>query len=123
MAGQPSGPWRVVPDAAPGQLRVGPYTGRSACFRAFADLYYALARAGQDVAAARRLELWQIAAILGVDYEREPAEQEQEQVPSRGRGPSRLLRERVAWQRGEGPRPEVQPSGGPPAGSFRPSRS
>lgn len=96
----------MISGSAPGPPHAGPYTDRAAAFRAFADLYHALARMGQDVAACRRLEVWQVAAILGVDYERDPDAAEAASVDS-SRGSSDLLRRRRAWQMGDGPMPEV----------------
>jgi hypothetical protein len=57
------------------------------------------------VAACRRLEVWQVAAILGLDYERDPEAAAERSVDSQN-GPSDLLRRRRAWQMGQGEKPE-----------------
>lgn len=76
----------------------------------FADLYAAGGERGIDRAVIDASELWEVAAMLGLDYDRTPP-------PSDAKAPGlrsprrNLTAERMRAARGEGPPPEAEPTG------------
>lgn len=56
--------------ASPGEVRHGPYTDGAERFKLFADVYHAAAQLGLSPREVDGLELWQVAAVLGMDYDR-----------------------------------------------------
>lgn len=76
----------------------------------FADIYFAGAQVGFSPLDIDEMEIWQVAAAFGADYERsnDGNDSGQNRVASNQRN---LLEERVAHHKGEGPKPEASKPG------------
>ena len=96
---------------APGLPIVGnPYTGRNARFSMFAEVYEAAGQRGIPPEVVDRTEVWKVAAMLGLDYERHPVEEDRPRSDGRAGVVSRprrnLVAERMRHAQGLGPKPE-----------------
>lgn len=106
MAEIPSSPWSVEGRNRGLEIKT-PYDDTS--LRLDADLYHAGARLGFSPLEIDEMEMWQIAAAFGTDYERDDGEGNGSGGVSSNRD---VLAERMAHARGEGPKPEAeQPRG------------
>ena len=108
MVALPSSPWQVGGPGQGQQIQT-PYDGTS--LRLDSDLYYAGAKIGFSPLEIDEMELWQIAAAFGSDYER-PEHDGEQNSGSGVRSNRDVLAERMAHFKGEGPKPEAEKPGG-----------
>lgn len=104
MVTLPSSPWQVG-GSGQGQQIQTPYDGTA--LRLDADLYNAGAKLGFSPLDVDEMELWQLAAAFGTDYDR-PEDDGEQSNGSGVRSNRDVLAERMAHFKGEGPKPEAE---------------
>lgn len=104
----PSSPWlESITGGSHGQVET-PYDGTY--LQQDADLYHAGAQLGFSPLDIDEMELWQLAAAFGSDYERPEKDdggQGRPNQPVSSKNKRDLLAERVAHHKGDGPKPEA----------------